>query len=61
MKIEDILANKGKDKKTSKKGHTVHKSSFNVKDAKNSKGKVDVADKDFWQKTGLKFEGFNAK
>jgi hypothetical protein len=49
MKIEDILASKGKEKKTSKKGHTVHKSSFNVKDdKKNSKGKIDVNDKDFW-------------
>lgn len=51
MKIEDILANKGKDKKAGKKGHTVHKSSFNVKEdkgGKSSKGKLDVNDKDFW-------------
>ena len=64
MKIEDILSSKGKKEKTSKKGHTVHKSSFNVKEekaGKNSKSKLDVNDKDFWQKVGLPFEGFNAK
>jgi hypothetical protein len=30
MKIEDILASKGREKKTTKKGHTLLKSSFNV-------------------------------
>jgi len=61
MKIEDILANKGKDKK-SKKGHTVQKSTFNVehndgkkKDGKNSKNKPDVNDPKFWEKVGLPF------
>jgi hypothetical protein len=33
MKIEDILASKGKEKRP-KKGHTVQKSTFNVDDKK---------------------------
>ena len=67
MKIEDILANKGKEKKP-KKGYTVQKSTFNVDDkdkkkdaGKGSKTKPDVDDPNFWEKVGLPFEGFNAK
>ena len=63
MKIEDILASKGK--KTTKKGYTLVKSSFNCeakeKSGKTSKTKLDVNDKDFWRKTGIKFKGFGAK
>ncbi len=52
MKIEDILASKGREKKPSKKGHQILKSSFNTEDKKGSgkvsKNKLDVNDKEFW-------------
>lgn len=76
MKIEDILANKGKDKKEkkgSKKGYQLQKSTFNIEDGKkdkddkkeksgkNSKSKPNINDPNFWEKVGLPFQGFNAK
>ena len=66
MKIEDILQSKGREKKGSKKGHTLQKSTFNVEDKKSgknsaAKNKPDVNDPNFWEKVGLPFEGFNAK
>ena len=71
MKIEDILASKGREKK-SKKGYTLQKSAFNCEDKKPNSGKnskhkdgdkpkLDVNDPHFWEKVGLPFKGYNAK
>lgn len=68
-KIEDILANKGRDKK--KKGYQLQKTTFIVDDGKpktpgkasttKSDKKPDLNDPNFWQKVGLPFNGFSAK
>lgn len=64
MKIEDILTNKGREKKTNKK-HQLQKSSFNVDKTTPEKAaksdKPDISDPNFWQKIGLPFEGFSSK
>lgn len=69
-KIEDILANKGRDK-GKKKGYQLQKTTFNVDDKKagtpgkssTTKGntKPDINDPNFWQKVGIPFKGFSAK
>ena len=69
LKIEDILASKGKEKKDKKqsKKYQLQKSTFNIeenkkeKSGKGSKQKPDVNDPNFWEKVGLPFQGFNAK